>query len=92
MRELEADLAHINRVSTLGEMAASLAHEIKQPIAAAITSSNSCFEWLAHEPPNLDRPVRQQPKSMSMGIVRLKSSTVYVPSTRSLLHNVNWST
>jgi PAS domain S-box-containing protein len=55
LRQLEADLAHINRVSTLGEMAASLAHEIKQPIAATITSANSCVEWLAHEPPNLDR-------------------------------------
>ena len=55
LRQLEADLAHINRVSVLGEMAASLAHEIKQPIAAAITSANTCVEWLAHEPPNLDR-------------------------------------
>jgi len=55
VRQLEADLAHTNRVSVLGEMAASLAHEIKQPIAAAITSANSCIEWLAHEPPNLDR-------------------------------------
>jgi len=55
VRQLEADLAHTNRVSTLGEMAASLAHEIKQPIAAAITSANSCIEWLSHEPPNLDR-------------------------------------
>src|SRR5216683_2267587 len=55
LRQLEAELAHINRVSTLGEMAASLAHEIKQPIAAAINSANSCIEWLAHEPPNLDR-------------------------------------
>jgi PAS domain S-box-containing protein len=55
LRQLEADLAHIDRVSTLGEMAASLAHEIKQPIAAAMTSANSCIEWLAHEPPNLDR-------------------------------------
>jgi PAS domain S-box-containing protein len=55
LRQLEADLAHIDRVSTLGEMAASLAHEIKQPIAAAITSANSCLEWLAHDPPNLDR-------------------------------------
>src|SRR6202035_740505 len=55
LRHLEAELAHINRVSTLGEMAASLAHEIKQPIAAAITSANSCMEWLAHEPPILDR-------------------------------------
>jgi PAS domain S-box-containing protein len=55
LRQLEADLAHTNRVSTLGEMAASLSHEIKQPIAAAITSANSCIEWLGHEPPNLDR-------------------------------------
>ena len=55
LRQLEDHLAHINRVSTLGEIAASLAHEIKQPIAAAITSANSCIEWLAHQPPNLDR-------------------------------------
>ena len=55
LRQLEADLAHVNRVSMLGEMTASLAHDIKQPIAAAITSANSCIEWLAHEPPNLDR-------------------------------------
>jgi len=55
LRQLEADLAHTNRVSTLGEMAAALAHEIKQPIAAAITSANGCVEWLTREPPNLDR-------------------------------------
>jgi PAS domain S-box-containing protein len=55
LRQLETELAHTNRVSMLGEMAASLAHEIKQPIAAAMTSANSCIEWLAHEPPNLDR-------------------------------------
>jgi PAS domain S-box-containing protein len=55
LRQLEEDLAHINRVSMMGEMAASLAHEIKQPIAAAMTSANSCIEWLAHDPPNLER-------------------------------------
>src|SRR6202046_2618272 len=55
LRQLEADLAHIDRVSMLGEMAASLAHEIKQPISAAITSAKSCIAWLAHQPPNLDR-------------------------------------
>jgi PAS domain S-box-containing protein len=53
--QLQSDLAHINRVNTMGELTASLAHEIKQPIAAAITSANSCIEWLLHEPPNLDR-------------------------------------
>ena len=55
LRQLETELAHTNRVSMLGEMAASLAHEIKQPIAAAITSANSCIQWLTHDPPNLDR-------------------------------------
>jgi len=55
LRQLEAELAHINRVSMLGEMAASLAHEIKQPISAAITCANSCIEWLAHDPPNIER-------------------------------------
>jgi PAS domain S-box-containing protein len=52
---LRADLAHVNRVSTLGELAASVSHELKQPIAAAILSGKSCIEWLAHDPPNLDR-------------------------------------
>jgi PAS domain S-box-containing protein len=55
LRQLEADLAHINRVNTMGELAAALAHEIKQPIAASITSANACFRWLAHDPPDLER-------------------------------------
>ena len=55
LRQLEADLAHINRVNMMGELAAALAHEIKQPIAASITSANSCLRWLAHDPPNLER-------------------------------------
>jgi len=55
LRRLEADLAHINRVNIMGEMAAALAHEIKQPIAASITSANACLRWLAHDPPDLER-------------------------------------
>jgi PAS domain S-box-containing protein len=55
LRLLEDELAHINRVSMMGEMAASLAHEIKQPITAAITSANSCIEWLSHDPPNIEK-------------------------------------
>jgi PAS domain S-box-containing protein len=55
LRQLEADLAHINRVNMLGELAAALAHEIKQPIAASITSANACLRWLAHNPPDLER-------------------------------------
>jgi PAS domain S-box-containing protein len=55
LRQLEADLAHINRVNTLGELAAALAHEIKQPIAASVTSANACLRWLTRDPPDLDK-------------------------------------
>jgi PAS domain S-box-containing protein len=55
LRQLEADLAHINRVNMMGELAAALAHEIKQPIAASITSANALRRWLAHAPPDLER-------------------------------------
>jgi signal transduction histidine kinase len=55
LRQLEADLEHINRVNMMGELAAALAHEIKQPIAASITSANACLRWLAHDPPDLER-------------------------------------
>jgi PAS domain S-box-containing protein len=48
-----ADLAHINRVTTMGELTASLAHEIKQPIAAAITDAKTCLRWLGHDQPDL---------------------------------------
>ncbi len=55
LRQLETDLAHINRVNIMGEMAAALAHEIKQPIAASITSASACLRWLARDPPDLAR-------------------------------------
>ena len=55
LRRLEADLAHMNRVTMLGELASSLAHEINQPIAATITSANACLRWLTRDPPDLDR-------------------------------------
>jgi PAS domain S-box-containing protein len=53
LRQLEADLAHINRVSMMGELAASLAHEIKQPIAAALMDAKSCVRWLQHDTPDV---------------------------------------
>ena len=55
LRRLESELAHINRVNMMGELAAALAHEIKQPIAASITSANALLRWLAREPPDLER-------------------------------------
>src|SRR5882672_150869 len=53
LRQLQADLAHISRVSTMGELTASLAHEIKQPISAAITNAKTCLRWLGRDTPNV---------------------------------------
>jgi len=52
--QLQADLAHINRVTTMGELTASLAHEIKQPIGATIINAEICLRWLARDRPDLD--------------------------------------
>ena len=54
LRQAQADLAHINRVTTMGELTASLAHEINQPIAAAITNANTCLRWLARDHPDVE--------------------------------------
>ena len=53
LRQAQADLAHINRVSAMGELAASLAHEIKQPISAAFTDAKTCLKWLEREEPGV---------------------------------------
>jgi PAS domain S-box-containing protein len=53
LRQVEADLAHITRVTTMGELTASLAHEINQPIAAAATDARTCLRWLAREQPDI---------------------------------------
>jgi signal transduction histidine kinase len=53
LREARANLEHVNRVTTMGELTASLAHEIKQPIAAAATNADACIRWLARDPPNV---------------------------------------
>src|SRR5262245_1908115 len=55
MREARAQLAHIMRVTTLGEVTASIAHEVNQPLAAVVTSGNACLRWLAMEPPNVEK-------------------------------------
>ena len=54
LRQAQADLAHISRVTTLGELTASLAHEVKQPIAAAVTDANTCLRWLTRDQPDLE--------------------------------------
>ena len=54
LRQAQADLTHANRVSSMGELTASLAHEVNQPIAAAITDANTCLRWLSRDQPDLE--------------------------------------
>ncbi|TDJ75738.1 GAF domain-containing protein [Pseudomonas putida] len=53
-RQVQAELAHANRVATMGQLAASIAHEINQPIAATVTNANAAIRWLNAQPPVLD--------------------------------------
>src|SRR6266446_2332582 len=54
LQQAQAEIAHVTRVTTLGELAASIAHEVNQPLAAIIADANACLNWLAAERPDLD--------------------------------------
>jgi PAS domain S-box-containing protein len=54
LHQAQAELAHINRVMTMGELASSIAHEVNQPLAALVTNANAGLRWLAGQPPNLE--------------------------------------
>jgi PAS domain S-box-containing protein len=55
LRQVQSELAHINRVTTMGELAASIAHEIKQPISAAHTNAQACLLWLGRDQPDIEK-------------------------------------
>jgi two-component system, LuxR family, sensor kinase FixL len=54
LRRIQAELAHVNRVMTLGELTASIAHEVNQPLAGIVTNGGACLRWLERKPPKLD--------------------------------------
>jgi PAS domain S-box-containing protein len=54
LREVQAELAHVARITTMGEMAASIAHEVNQPLSGVVINGNACLRWMAGSPPNLD--------------------------------------
>jgi NO-binding membrane sensor protein with MHYT domain len=55
LREAQANLAHVSRVTTMGELCASLAHEVNQPITAVVANAGACLNWLARDNPNLEK-------------------------------------
>jgi PAS domain S-box-containing protein len=58
LRAAQAELAHVNRVATMGQLTASIAHEVNQPIAAAVINAQTALRWLGAQPPNLDEARR----------------------------------
>ena len=65
LRDVQADLAHFSRVTTMGELTTSLAHEVNQPIGAAVTDANTCLRWLARDQPDL-----QEARAAASRVVR----------------------
>ena len=54
LHKTQAELAHISRVTTMGELTSSIAHEVNQPLAAIVTNGNACLRWLSNNPPNVE--------------------------------------
>jgi C4-dicarboxylate-specific signal transduction histidine kinase len=54
LREVQTELAHVTRLTTLGELTASIAHEVNQPLAGVVTNGEACLRWLDRDVPQLD--------------------------------------
>jgi C4-dicarboxylate-specific signal transduction histidine kinase len=59
LREAQAELAHVSRVTTMGELAASIAHEVNQPLSGIVTNANAGQRWLAGDTPNIAEAQKQ---------------------------------
>jgi C4-dicarboxylate-specific signal transduction histidine kinase len=82
LRQAQTDLAHMNRVTTMGELTASVAHEVNQPIAAAITDANTCMRWLARDHPDLE-----EARAAAMRVVKDATRASEIISRIRLLFN-----
>jgi len=69
LRQARADLTHANRVSSMGELTASLAHDVSQPITATITDAKTCLRWLARDQPDLDEARAAASRSINDAIL-----------------------
>ncbi|OEO30705.1 hypothetical protein VW23_019750 [Devosia insulae DS-56] len=67
LNELRTELAHVSRVSTLGAMTASIAHEVNQPLAGIITNASTCLRMLAMDPPNIEGALETARRSIRDG-------------------------
>jgi len=81
LHEAQADLAHASRMSAMGELTASLAHEVNQPITAAVNGASTCIRWLTREDPNLE-----EAREAAQGVIRnAKRAADIISRIRSIL-------
>jgi PAS domain S-box-containing protein len=91
LREMQAELAHLNRVMTVGELTASIAHEINQPLAAIVWNANAALRWLAFDPPNLAKArdsaelIIRDGDRASHVIARIRAMLKKAPPSKTLL-------
>ena len=89
--EAQAQLGHVNRVATMGELTASIAHEVLQPLAAVNTNADAGLRWLAGGPPNLDRAraclerIARDGKQAGEVITRVRALVKKSPPTKAWL-------
>ncbi len=92
LRQLEADLAHINRVSMMGELAASIAHEVNQPLSGVVSNGGACLRFLAGDAPNLEeareavRDIVRDGKRAGEVIARIRALTQRAATPREKLN------
>jgi PAS domain S-box-containing protein len=89
-----AELAHVTRVTTMGELTATIAHEVSQPLTGLVSSGNACLRWLAADPPNLEAARRAVERIVNDGsragevISRIRAMVRKSPPRRDQL-NIN---
>jgi PAS domain S-box-containing protein len=91
LRETQAELAHLSRVMTVGELTASIAHEINQPLAAIVMNGNAALRWLALDPENLVKArdsaklIIRDAERASQVIARIRALLKKAPPSKMLL-------
>jgi PAS domain S-box-containing protein len=91
LRQLEAELAHLERLTMLGELTASIAHEVNQPLSGVVSNGGACLRWLAGDVPNLEeareaaRRIVRDGKRAGEVIARIRALTKKAPTPREKL-------
>src|SRR5208337_4329977 len=90
-RKAQAELAHFNRVTTMGELVASIAHEVNQPLSGIVSNGSACLRWLAGDSPNLEETreavldIVRDGKRAGEIVARIRALTKRTPATREKL-------